>query len=154
MAPEQATAYDQVDPSCDMYSLGAVAYDLLTGQPPFVGKNPVEIVMAHAHREVVPPSELQPSVPAELEQSVLRCLQKVPEQRFPDVVSLERALSYCACAGQWTDQVAESWWRANEPQTFADFLASEASASRMRFQVDAEKTVQIDSAPAEGTPTD
>jgi serine/threonine-protein kinase len=116
MAPEQATAYDRVDARCDIYSLGAVAYYLLTGRPPFTGKSPAEILMAHAHRDVVPPGKVEPSVPADLEQIVIRSLDKDPAKRFQDVTSLDRALAACKCAGKWTDRTAESWWMDNEPE--------------------------------------
>jgi eukaryotic-like serine/threonine-protein kinase len=114
MPPEQATSYGSVDGRGDIYSLGAVAYYLLTGKPPFAGKNPVEIIIAHAQNEVVPPSSIEPSVPADLERIVIRCLEKEPENRFQDVASLEEALSECESADRWTAEKAIEWWNGVE----------------------------------------
>ena len=58
-------------------------YHALTGQPPFVGENAFAIMMAHARDPVVPPSQLNPNMPADLEAVVLRCLAKKPEDRVP-----------------------------------------------------------------------
>src|SRR5262249_17726866 len=76
MSPEQARGLADVDARSDIYSLGAVAYFLLTGRPPFAGRNPLELLHAHLNAAVIPPSELSPAVPADLEGAVLRCLAK------------------------------------------------------------------------------
>ncbi len=115
MSPEQASAYDDVDGRADLYSLGAVAYHLLTGSPPFSGENLVELLTAHARREPPPPSTLNLNVPEDLDQVVLRCLSKDPRQRFADAAALEQALAACACAGHWTAEMAAQWWKSREP---------------------------------------
>lgn len=115
MSPEQASTYDAVDGRADLYSLGAVAYHLLTGQPPFSGNNLVELLTAHARSEVVAPSTLNANVPKDLDAVVLRCLAKESEERFPDAAALERALAKCECADQWTTERAAQWWRSHEP---------------------------------------
>jgi serine/threonine-protein kinase len=113
LSPEQAAAKDTIDVRSDVYSLGAVAYFLLTGQPPFVRDTAMEVLMAHVYERVVPPSELRPEVPADLEEVVLRCLEKHPERRFPDTALLERELAACASAGQWDEERAAEWWRTH-----------------------------------------
>jgi serine/threonine-protein kinase len=110
MAPEQSSQFGEEDARTDIYAVGAVAYYLLTGEPPFTGKNPMEIINAHSREEVVPPSRLRDSIPDDLEKVVLRCLAKKPEDRFPAVGSLARALADCECAGKWGDQEAAAWW--------------------------------------------
>ena len=111
MSPEQATADGAVDPRSDIYSLGAVAYDLLTGAPPFNGRSMVEVLIAHARDPVVPPSLRNPDVPRDLGAVVLRCLEKKPENRFQDVAAVEAALAACECASQWNAARAGAWWR-------------------------------------------
>jgi serine/threonine-protein kinase len=114
MSPEQARGLSDVDARSDIYSLGAVAYALLTGRPPFDGTNPMEIMIAHVRDEVAPPSQHQADVPADLERVILRCLAKNPEDRFQDVESLEQALAECAAADRWSQSDAARWWHEND----------------------------------------
>jgi serine/threonine-protein kinase len=119
MSPEQAAGKDDLDGRSDIYSLGAVAYYLLTGQPPFARDTAMQILLAHAYEPVVPPADLRPGIPADLQAVVLRCLAKAPAQRYPDVDPLEKALAACQAAGRWTDDQAAAWWkeRAGEADT-------------------------------------
>jgi serine/threonine-protein kinase len=110
MAPEQADAFDESDAKADIYSLGAVAYYLLTGQPPFPGENPLKVVLAHSRDEVVPPSKVKDGIPSDLEGVVLRCLAKKPQERFADASSLDQALAECESADRWDDARAAAWW--------------------------------------------
>ena len=64
MSPEQATAAADIGPAADLYCLGAVAYFLLTGQPPFLHENPAEVRIAHVRDQPVPPSRLVPELPS------------------------------------------------------------------------------------------
>jgi eukaryotic-like serine/threonine-protein kinase len=111
MAPEQAQAYEQIDARGDIYAVGAVGYFLVTGRPPFTGANLLEVITAHRKSPVVPPSRLQPDVPADLERVLLRCLEKQPADRFADAQTLEAALAACTCAGAWDAERAAGWWR-------------------------------------------
>lgn len=111
MSPEQATSESEPDERSDIYSVGAVAYYLLTGQPPFLGSNPIRLMIAHARDAVVPPSQLVPAVPQDLEAVVLRCLAKNPADRYASAESLDQALAECRCAGAWTEERAREWWR-------------------------------------------
>ncbi len=113
MAPEQATGDSEPDARSDIYALGAVAYYLLTGHPPFEGENPVKVLLAHARQPVVPPSKLEPGIPADLERIVMKCLEKSPEDRFPDTTSLADALTACQLHGHWTRADAIRWWTTN-----------------------------------------
>jgi eukaryotic-like serine/threonine-protein kinase len=76
MSPEQAKGSQELDERTDIYSLGAVAYHLLTGRPPFVGEDGIAVMIAHARDPVVPPSRIRPGIPADLERVVLLCLAK------------------------------------------------------------------------------
>jgi eukaryotic-like serine/threonine-protein kinase len=112
MSPEQAEGRADMDGRSDLYSLGAVAYFLLTGTPPFRGRTPVQMVLAHLHTPVTPMRTCFPNIPEDVEAVVLRCLAKSPAERFADIASLERALDDCACAGLWDEEQAAAWWRA------------------------------------------
>jgi eukaryotic-like serine/threonine-protein kinase len=113
MSPEQALGDSEPDARSDIYSIGAVAYYLLTGSPPFSGDKAIRIILAHAHDEVVPPSRLRTDIPADVEQIVMRCLAKNPEERYQDVLALRQALSECAAATGWTHGDAAKWWQIN-----------------------------------------
>jgi serine/threonine-protein kinase len=115
MSPEQASGAGDVDARSDIYSLGAVAYALLSGRPPFERQSPMEVLIAHARDEVTPLSQLRGDVPADLEAIVLRCLAKRPDDRYQDTDSLEEALSLCESADQWTQSRAARWWHENTP---------------------------------------
>jgi serine/threonine-protein kinase len=115
MAPEQVTGDRTVDGRCDLYTLGGVAYTLLTSRPPFVGGTAAEVMAAHVRDAVVPPSRHRPDTPPDLEAVVLRCLEKDPAARFRGAEELEAALSDCASAGDWDARKAAAWWEEFEP---------------------------------------
>ncbi len=111
MAPESITTPGKVDARSDLYAVGAVAYFLLTGGPPFGGATVVEVCAHHLHTEPERPSvRLGGPVPADLEAVVLRCLAKNPADRFADAGALGDALRRCAGAPQWSQVEACAWW--------------------------------------------
>ncbi len=110
MSPEQATGSKTLDARSDIYSLGAVAYFLRTGQPPFDADTAIEAIIAHARDPVVPPSQLRGDVPDDLDSVILRCLAKDSADRFPTAEALEIALGRCASASSWDKAKARRWW--------------------------------------------
>lgn len=109
MCPEQAKSYDKLDARSDIYSLGTVAYQLVTGLPPFPGDSPWEIIVAHSRDPVEPPSKVR-DVPADLEAIILKCLEKNPDDRYQTAEELAAALAACESAGTWTTEEAKAWW--------------------------------------------
>src|SRR3989449_4771366 len=99
LSPEQARG-SPVDQTSDLYAVGVVLYEMLTGQVPFTGDTPLEIAMKHLSEVPKPPSELRPDVPDDLDLVVLRALAKDPEDRYQtaeemnaDLARIQRGLS-------------------------------------------------------------
>jgi hypothetical protein len=89
MAPEQAAGRSKhVGPGTDVYALGAILYQLLTGRPPFEGESALDVIRQVELEDPVPPRRLQASVPVDLETICLKCLQKQPAQRFASAAAL------------------------------------------------------------------
>jgi hypothetical protein len=93
MAPEQAEGRTRdVGPSVDIYALGAVLYEMLTGEPPHQGETLMATLENVRFREPVPPSELRPGTPRDLEVICLKCLSKEPADRYPSADALVQDL--------------------------------------------------------------
>jgi serine/threonine-protein kinase len=120
MSPEQAGGQEDVDARSDIYSVGALAYFLLTGQPPFADRSIVRTLAAHLYEPPAPLTRYRPDVPGDLQAVVLRCLAKSPAERYADAESLEAALTGCTTAGTWSAREATHWWRCQAAPSGGD----------------------------------
>ncbi len=110
MSPEQATGANEIDQRSDIYSLGAVMYLMATGRPPFDYPQPIKVLVAHASESPASPREWNPAIPTELEEIILRCLEKQPEDRFQDVETLREQLKGIPLVERWSSCEAAAWW--------------------------------------------
>ena len=92
LSPEQARG-DPVDARTDIYSLGCVLYEMVTGGPPFAGGTPLGLAYKHVHEEPLPPSFINQAVPVRLEAVIMRAIAKEPAARYASAEAMGRAVS-------------------------------------------------------------
>jgi eukaryotic-like serine/threonine-protein kinase len=95
LSPEQAQGAP-VTPASDLYSVGIVLYELLTGEVPFAGETPVELAMKHLSKVPEPPSQLRPEVPRDLDFVIMRALAKAPADRYQSADEMDADLARIA----------------------------------------------------------
>ena len=118
MAPEIALGHADVDGRTDIYSLGCVAYYMLTGQHVFSAGTPVAIAMAHVQAAPIPPgARSEFKVPAPLDGLVMECLAKNPAARPATAALLSDRLAATVPVDAWTPPAARAWWDRHHPLT-------------------------------------
>jgi serine/threonine-protein kinase len=111
ISPEAIRGAQNIDARSDLYCLGAVAYFMLTGRPPFDAVTSAELMIDHLKAKPVPLSHVSElPIPAELEAIVLRCLEKEPEDRYQTAAELEAALQSVPLEDPWSQVKANEWW--------------------------------------------
>ena len=126
MAPETILGEGDVDRRADVYSLGCVAYFLLTGELVFEADTSMKMLMQHLHAKPVAPSErTELPVPRALDDLVLACLQKDPNLRPQHAGELFQLVSACIPRDAWELEQAENWWRIHLPQLTGPLSANQ-----------------------------
>ena len=111
MAPEIALADPEIDGRADLYSLGCVAYHLLTGQLVFAADTPIAAALAHVGEQPAPPGTRSPfQIPARVEALVLQCLAKDPAERPASAIELMNRLAGTVPEDAWSADAARAWW--------------------------------------------
>lgn len=98
ISPEQARG-DQAGAQADLYAVGVLLYEMLTGRLPFLAENPVQLALKHVNEEPVPPSHFRPGLPPLLEDGILQALRKDPEERFASAGDMAAFLEKAASGG-------------------------------------------------------
>jgi tetratricopeptide (TPR) repeat protein len=111
MSPEQAAGDSDIDGRADLYALGCVCFEMLTGMPPFTGVNAQVVRMRHVAEPPPPIRTMRPTVPREIEEVVHRLMAKVPADRFPTAARLRDTLSTPTSEGSAVARARRRWWQ-------------------------------------------
>jgi serine/threonine-protein kinase len=132
MAPEALVSPDRMDARSDLYSVGALGYVMLTGQPVFSGARPLEVFAQHMHSKPVPPSErLGKPIPADLEAILLECLEKEPSLRPKSAAELSARLAKTGAKEAFTADGARAAWERCRELMASEPIVSSPPETRM-----------------------
>jgi serine/threonine-protein kinase len=117
IAPEVVRGDRVADHRVDIYTLGCVAYWLVTGRLVFQAPNAIQLMYQHANASPVPPSQRSEfEVPPALDNLILACLAKFPEERPQSAAELSQRLALAFPAPEWTEDLAHRWWDRHHPE--------------------------------------
>jgi len=117
MAPEQVLGDGAIDGRSDIYSMGCLAYWLVTGQFVFTGRTAMETMLHHTQMKPVPPSKrTELKIPEALDQVILACLEKSPDDRPATADALAARLASIETTESWTPELTRQWWDTHRPR--------------------------------------
>jgi serine/threonine protein kinase len=117
MAPEIILGDADVDSRADVYAFGCVAYYLLTGQLVFEAPTPMKMLVQHVEAQPVPPSRrTELPIPPQVDEMVMRCLAKDPDQRPQSAEALLAMMEGCTVCKSWDRATAKRWWQTHLPE--------------------------------------
>ncbi len=132
LAPETILNPENIDPRSDIYSLGATAYLLVTGQEVFTAKTVVDICRHHIATPPVPPSQrFKKHFDQDLENVIMKCLQKQPEMRFANVKELMVELERLQLNTPWSEDDASQWWKRFQSKTTSIIKPAAAATTHL-----------------------
>jgi hypothetical protein len=126
IAPEVIRGDREPDHRVDIYTLGCVGYWLLTGRLVFQAPNAIQLMYQHANAQPIAPSERSElEISPALDQVILSCLAKLPEERPQSASELSRILAATVPAAEWNEERAHRWWDRHHPETAGSHLADD-----------------------------
>jgi eukaryotic-like serine/threonine-protein kinase len=136
MAPEIILGEADVDRRADVYSLGCVAYYLLTGQLVFEAETPMKMLMQHVQAIPLPPSQrTELPIPPDLDAMVMACLEKDPNKRPQNAEELLGVARACRSCESWNNELARHWWQTYLPDLTGPLTVDESSGDADRVMV-------------------
>jgi eukaryotic-like serine/threonine-protein kinase len=131
LAPEMISSPDHVGPASDVYSLGCLGYYLVTGQTVFEGHTLADVFLHHLHsRPLHPALRTRRHVPESLARILMACLEKLPERRPASAQAFIDLLDASSDVEQWTNEMAQEWWKSYDAARLVHLRGSRAVAAR------------------------
>ncbi|MGH7541594.1 MAG: serine/threonine-protein kinase [Gemmatimonadota bacterium] len=146
IAPESVYGAHNADARSDVYNVGGVAYWMLTGRPLFAGSSSLDLIIDHVKTVPARPGEVSElPIPKELDDVVMRCLEKEPSRRFASATALDEALRAVPLEERWSQARAREWWTLHAPEALR---AAEDEVERPPEQENGRRTVSVEAASA------
>ena len=144
MSPEQCRGLAEIDHRSDIYSLGCVLYRMITGEVPFTGEGPGDVLAAHIGQPPPAPSSRAPELPASVDALVLRCLSKAPADRFSSMMAVATVIGHVQREMQLDDEApTRAQRRRARPERGGDATRSLTTLRESSGQIDTAKDATL-----------